>query len=88
MLVGGRVAAEVGELLGVPVDADTVLAGRAALLNMAVPEHISAGGATRLLPTSDGWCAVALPRADDVAALAALLEVDVGFDPWANYLAG
>lgn len=77
-----RVAAEVGELLGAPVDADTVLAGRAALLNLARPGRISAGGATRLLATADGWWAVALPRDDDVAALAALLEVDAVTDPW------
>ncbi|MFZ0903693.1 MAG: CoA transferase, partial [Mycobacterium sp.] len=41
-------------------------------------------GATRLLATADGWCAVALPRADDVATLPALLEADaVPDDPWA-----
>jgi len=79
-----RVAADIGELLGVAVDADTVLAGRAALLKLGRPGRISAGGATRLLPTSDGWCAVALPRDDDVAALPAVLEVDVVADPWAE----
>jgi len=79
-----RVAADIGELLGVAVDADTMLAGRAALLNLGQPGRISAGGATRLLPTSDGWCAVALPRDDDVAALPAVLEVDAVTDPWAE----
>ena len=79
-----RVAADIGELLGVAVDADTMLAGRAALLNLGRPGRISAGGATRLLPTSDGWCAVALPRDDDVAALPAVLEVDAVADPWAE----
>jgi hypothetical protein len=78
-----RVAADIGGLLGVEVDAATVLAGRAAIMNLGPPGRISAGGATRLLPTADGWCAVALPRDDDVAALPALLEVDtVSGDPW------
>ena len=78
-----RVAADIGGLLGVDVDADTVLAGRAAIMNLGPPGRISAGGATRLLPTADGWCAVALPRDDDLAALPALMEVDaVAGDPW------
>lgn len=79
-----RVAADIAELLGVAVDADTILAGRAALLNLGQPGRISAGGATRLLPTSDGWCAVALPRDDDIAVLPAMLEVDTVTDPWAE----
>jgi hypothetical protein len=78
-----RVTADIVELLGVEVDAATVLAGRAALLNLTRQGQLSAGGATRLLPTTDGWCAVALPRTDDIAALPALLEVDaVTGDPW------
>jgi hypothetical protein len=78
-----RVAADIGGLLGVEVDAATVLAGRAAIMNLGPPGRISAGGATRLLPTADGWCAVALPRDDDLAALPALLEVDtVSGGPW------
>ena len=77
-----RVAAEIGGLLGVEVDADSILAGRAAILNLPQPGRISAGGATRLLPTVDGWCAVALPRDDDVAALPALLQADLVVDPW------
>lgn len=78
------VAADIGRLLGVEVDADTVLAGRAALLGLEPPSRVSAGGATRLLPTADGWCAVALPRDDDVDALPALLGVDaLDGDHWA-----
>ncbi len=78
-----RVAADVTQLLGVEVDAATMLAGRAAILGLTRGGRISAGGATRLLATADGWCAIALPRADDVAALPALLEVDVvPDDPW------
>src|SRR5947209_9394343 len=78
-----RVAADIGGLLGVDVDAATILAGRAAILKLNPPSRVSAGGATRLLPTADGWCAVALPRDDDIAALPALLEGDaVAGDPW------
>ncbi|MDT5321189.1 MAG: hypothetical protein QOD88_3711, partial [Mycobacterium sp.] len=78
-----RVTADIAVLLGVEVDAASTLAGRAAILNLTRRGRISAGGATRMLATADGWCAVALPRADDVAALPALLEVDaVTGDPW------
>jgi hypothetical protein len=78
-----RVAADIAGLLGVEVDATTILTGRAAVMNLARPGRISAGGATRLLATADGWCALALPRDDDVAALPALMEVDtVTGDPW------
>jgi len=78
-----RVAADIAELLGVEVDAATVLAGRAAILGLTRGGRVSAGGATRLLATADGWCAIALPRADDVAALPALLETEeIPDDPW------
>jgi hypothetical protein len=78
-----RVTADIAQLLGVEVDAATVLAGRAAILGLTRGGRVSAGGATRLLATTDGWCAIALPRADDVAALPALLETDViPDDPW------
>jgi hypothetical protein len=78
-----RVAADITRLLDVEVDAATVLAGRAAILGLTGGGRVSAGGATRLLATADGWCAIALPRADDVAALPALLETDVApDDPW------
>ena len=78
-----RVAADIAGLLGVEVDAAAMLAGRAAILGLTRRGRISAGGATRLLPTADGWCALALPRDDDVAALPALMEVDtVTGDPW------
>ena len=78
-----RVAADIAQLLGVEVDPPTILAGRAAILGLTRRGRVSAGGATRLLPTADGWCAIALPRADDVAALPALLEADaVPDNPW------
>jgi CoA-transferase family III len=78
-----QVAADIARLLGVEVDAATMLAGRAAILGLTRAGRVSAGGATRLLATADGWCAIALPRADDVAALPALLETDAApDDPW------
>jgi CoA-transferase family III len=78
-----RVAADIARLLGVEEDAATTLAGRAAILGLTRRGRVSAGGATRLLATADGWCAIALPRADDVATVPALLEADtVPGDPW------
>jgi CoA-transferase family III len=78
-----RVAADIARLLGVEVDAAMMLAGRAAIRGLTRGGRVSAGGATRLLATADGWCAVGLPRADDVATLPALLEADsVPDDPW------
>ena len=71
-----RVAADIARLLGVEVDAATMLAGRAAILGLTRRGRVSAGGATRLLATADGWCAIALPRAEDIATLPALLEAD------------
>src|SRR5579875_3101275 len=77
------VTAEIAELTGVDVDAATTLAGRAALRGLTRQGSVSAGGATRLLPTADGWGAIALPRAEDTAALPALLECDtIPADPW------
>ncbi len=78
-----HVAADIARLLRVDVDAATTLAGRAALLGLHRRGDISAGGATRLLATADGWCAIALPRAEDIAAIPALLRVDTAAgDPW------
>ena len=50
--------------------------------------RITAGGAGRLLPASDGWLAVSLPRLDDLDLLPAWLglpEIDPADDrvPWA-----
>jgi CoA-transferase family III len=67
----------------VAADAATLLSGRAALLGLRRGGRVSAGGATRLLAASDGWCAITLSRPDDVAALPALLHADdVPADPW------
>ena len=77
------VAAELTDLLGTPVDAITILTGRAALLGLQQRGRVSAGGATRLMPTRDGWWALTLSRPDDVAAVPALIEAEaVAADPW------
>lgn len=68
---------------GVRVDAAALLTGRAALLGLTAKGQTSAGGATRILRGADTWCAFTLSRADDTAAVPALIEVDdVGADPW------
>ena len=78
-----RAAGAFHALTGVAVDAAELLTGRAALLGLSPQGRISAGGATRLMRSSDGWCALTLSRQDDVDAVPALLESDaVGDDPW------
>jgi hypothetical protein len=58
-----------------PVRADpaVLLTGRAALAGFTRRGQVSAGGSARLLRSADGWCAVTLSRADDVAAVPAIL---------------
>ncbi len=76
-----RRAAAVADTLG--ADAGELLTGRAALRGLTPRGRVSAGGATRLMPTVDGWCALTLSRDDDIAAVPALLELDaVASDPW------
>ncbi|WP_322858449.1 CoA transferase [Mycobacterium europaeum] len=78
-----RVAAAVGERLGVTIDAAGLLTGRAALLGLTRRGRVSAGGATRLLVAADGWCAITLSRPDDAAAVPALVQSDDDTgDPW------
>lgn len=68
---------------GVEVDADDVLGGRAALLDLPRAGTVSAGGATRLMGAADGWCALTLARPDDLDAVPALVEAEDTPDPWA-----
>ncbi len=77
-----RRAAALAEPFG--ADASELLTGRAALLGLHPPGRVSAGGATRLLKAIDGWCALTLSRADDVAAVPALLEADDVADTWSD----
>jgi hypothetical protein len=77
----GRSAACLGGC--VAVDADEILTGRAGLLGIAPAGRVSAGGSTRLLAASDGWCALTLSRDEDVETLPAFLErSDQPADPW------
>jgi len=77
------VAEGIAGALGVGVDPVAVLTGRAGLLGLRRQGGVSAGGATRLLQTRDGWCALTLSRPDDVAAVPALVETDApADDPW------
>jgi len=77
-----RIADAFQKLTGVPVDAAELLTGRAALLGLSPQGRLSAGGATRLMRSSDGWCALTLSRLDDVDAVPALIESDATDDPW------
>jgi hypothetical protein len=78
-----RAADAFGALTGATVDADEILTGRATLLGLSPAGRISAGGATRLMRSRDGWCALTLSRPDDVDAVPALVQSDaVGDDPW------
>ena len=65
-------------------DAAELLTGRAALRGLTPNGRISAGGATRLLPAVDGWCALTLSREDDITAVPALLEADGVGEVWAD----
>jgi CoA transferase family III len=78
-----RAADALRALTGTTVDAHEILAGRATLLGLSPAGRISAGGATRLMRSRDGWCALTLSRPDDVDAVPALVQSDaVGGDPW------
>jgi hypothetical protein len=67
--------AEATRASGLEVRADPaeLLAGRAALAGFSRRGRVSAGGSARLLRAVDGWCAVSLSRADDAAAVPAIL---------------
>ncbi len=65
----------------VRVDGAQLLAERAAFTAATARGSVSAGGACRLLPCSDGWVAVSLPRPSDLELVAALIEAPAS-DPW------
>ncbi|WP_316574401.1 CoA transferase [Nocardia canadensis] len=77
----GRVTGEVGT--AVDVDPAAALFGRAGLLGYRRSGQRSAGGASRLLRTADGWCAITLARADDFDSVSALLATRQVDEPWA-----
>jgi CoA-transferase family III len=75
--IGARLAAH-----GVDVDPLALCYERAEIVGLVPGGDQSYGRMTRLLATRDGWIAVALARADDVASIPAWLERDVTDDPW------
>lgn len=72
--------------LGVAVDVDgeVLVDARARFTGARPTGRVSAGGSCHLLPAVDGWCAVNLPRDDDLELLPAWLGVasDDGAVPW------
>jgi hypothetical protein len=80
--VAAELAARFGAVTGVHVDGPRLLSERAAFTGHHRRGGISAGGACRLLPTSDGWAAVSCARPDDAALLGALTGQDGGGSPW------
>ncbi|MFI6361327.1 CoA transferase [Nocardia sp. NPDC050630] len=76
-----RITAQLGS--EVRADPGLLLTGRAAFLNLRRGGQRTAGGAGRLLRTSDGWCAITLSRQDDIDSIPAILGVDsMSDDPW------
>lgn len=71
-------ARDVAAVMGIELDAAELLGGRAALLGTAPAGSVSAGGATQMLGAPDGWCALTLARPDDVDAVPALVEGELG----------
>lgn len=62
----------------VRVDALALLGERAAVSGLSRRGSTSCGGATRMLQTADGYLALSLARADDLALLPALLPALIG----------
>ncbi|HEY5855724.1 MAG TPA: CoA transferase [Aldersonia sp.] len=77
-------SAWIADVTGGAVDLDgaCVLAERAAFTGRGRNGATSVGGACRLLPTADGWAAVSCARPDDPVLLGALVEADLGGEPW------
>jgi hypothetical protein len=62
---------------------DSVLGGRAHLMNLRRGGTQSCNRSCRLLEARDGWIALSLPRPSDIDMLPAWLCIEVGADPWA-----
>ncbi|MFF5010921.1 CoA transferase [Streptomyces phaeochromogenes] len=71
-----------GTAAPVRVDGAALLAERAAFTGHSRRGRTSAGGACRLLSTSDGWAAVSCARPDDPLLLGALIGTELTGDPW------
>src|SRR5688572_22069647 len=81
----GTSTANVGD--AVVVDGPALLGERAALAGLTRRGDVSCGGSTRLLPTADGWVAVALPRPEDLELLPAWVGVVADGEPWGDVAA-
>ena len=78
-----EVVADLDRRIGIELDAATLLTGRAAQLGLSRGGRVSAGGATRLLCTVDGWAAITLSRPEDVDDVPAMLETEIATeDTW------
>jgi hypothetical protein len=80
----GEVTGQLGRVtraMGTEVCADPaeLLSGRAAFAGLARGGQVSAGRASFLLRAADGWCAVSLSRADDLASVPAVIGL-LGLD--------
>lgn len=64
------------------VDPLRTLAMKAACGELTRAGRTSCGGASRLLPTNDGWIALSMPRSDDLELVPALIESEAATDPW------
>jgi hypothetical protein len=78
-----RLGQDLGSLLadqeaGLHVDPLQTIVDRAAIAGLKRHGELSCGGRTRLLQSRDGWIALSLARADDVASVPAWLELDTG----------
>ena len=74
--------ADLAALVGLELDTAALLGERAAIAGLHRSGEVSCGGATRLLPSADGWVALSLARPDDVDAVPALVEGLPAEDPW------
>lgn len=86
----GRRLTDRAASLGARVELDwlALLGERAALAGLRRGGTTSCGGSTRLLPSADGWVAVALARPSDVELVPAWLELEaVPDDPWPSLAA-
>ena len=77
-------AALAGDAAVAGIDGAALLGERAAIAGWARRGRVSVGGSCRLVRARDGWLAVNLPRADDVASVPAWLGSAVADDPWAT----
>ncbi len=64
----------------VEIDGPALLGERAALMGLGRAGATSCGGATRLMPTADGWIGVSLARTSDIDSVPAWLGDTVGTD--------